>query len=134
VLPITYAWRGAFENDEVNRLHAEAFETGFFDVDWAAQVECYSLGWVVARDEGGTLVGFVNVPWDGGVHAFILDTMVAASARRQRIGVELVRIAADEARQTECEWLHVDFEPHLRDFYFAACGFEPTDAGLIALK
>lgn len=30
--------------------------------------------------------------------------------------------------------LHVDFDPHLRAFYFDACGFRPTDAGLIPLK
>jgi hypothetical protein len=33
----------------------------------------------------------------------------------------------------KCEWLHVDFEDHLRPFYLASCGFRPTDAGLIAL-
>jgi hypothetical protein len=27
----------------------------------------------------------------------------------------------------------VDFEHHLRSFYFDACGFNPTDAGLIEL-
>ena len=27
----------------------------------------------------------------------------------------------------------VDFDPHLREFYWNACQFEPTDAGLIAL-
>jgi len=33
-----------------------------------------------------------------------------------------------------CEWLHVDFDDDLRRFYFDACGFSPTDAGLIALR
>jgi hypothetical protein len=28
---------------------------------------------------------------------------------------------------------HVDFEPDLAAFYFDACGFRPTDAGLIHL-
>jgi hypothetical protein len=37
----------------------------------------------------------VNVPWDGGVHAFIVE---------------------------------------LRPFYFEACGFEPVNASLIALR
>ncbi|MDP9242624.1 MAG: hypothetical protein M3O84_05550 [Actinomycetota bacterium] len=32
-----------------------------------------------------------------------------------------------------CEWLHVDFDDHLRSFHFDACGFTPTNAGLIAL-
>ena len=39
-------------------------------------LEGHSLGWVVAREDG-SLVGFVNVLWDGLVHAWIQDTMVA---------------------------------------------------------
>jgi len=73
------------------------------------------------------------VPWDGGVHAFILDTLVGERARHHGVGTRLVAIAAGEARAAGCEWLHVDFEDHLRPFYFASCGFTPTDAGLIAL-
>jgi predicted N-acetyltransferase YhbS len=75
----------------------------------------------------------VNVAWDGAVHAFILDTMVAIGARRHGIGAELVAVAVTEARAAGCEWLHVDFEDHLRAFYFEGCGFEPTNAGLIKL-
>ena len=37
------------------------------------------------------------------------------------------------ARAARCEWLHTDFEDHLRSFYFDACGFVPTNAGLIEL-
>jgi hypothetical protein len=47
----------------------------------------------VCARQGRELVGFVNVAWDGVVHAFVLDTMVA----------------------------------------FDACGFVPTNAGLIEL-
>jgi GNAT superfamily N-acetyltransferase len=132
---ITYEWRGRFRNDEVNELHAEAFETRVFDGsewDWREQVERYSLGWVVARDDG-RLVGFVNVPWDGLVHAWIQDTMVAERARHRGIGTELVAVAVREARRAGCEWLHVDFDDHLRPFYFEACGFTPTNGGLINL-
>jgi GNAT superfamily N-acetyltransferase len=130
---ITYEWRGAFANDEVNRLHAEAFEHRLVADDWEGQVRRHSLGWVCARDAGG-LVGFVNVPWDGGVHAFVLDTMVARRAARRGIGKRLVAIAVEQARAASCEWLHVDFEDELRPFYFGACGFTPTNAGLIALR
>jgi GNAT superfamily N-acetyltransferase len=131
---IDYAWRGPFDNAEVNVLHAEAFEHRVLDGDdWVGQVERHSLGWVTAR-RNGALVGFVNVAWDGGVHAFVLDTMTAAAARRQGIGARLVAVAVEQARAAGCEWLHVDFEPHRRDFYFGACGFTPTDAGLVALK
>jgi ribosomal protein S18 acetylase RimI-like enzyme len=129
---VTHAWRGAFENAELNQLHAEAFGHRLLEDDWLGQVQRHSLGWVVAR-EAGTLVGFVNVPWDGGVHAFVMDTIVPRTARRNGIGRELVAIAEREARAAGCEWLHVDFDEELASFYVEACGFRPTPAGLIAL-
>lgn len=64
----TYTWRGEFENEALNALHAEGF----------------------------------GHPAEG-------------------------------ARAAGCEWLHVDLEEHLRPFYAEACGFRPTEAGLIAL-
>ena len=130
---ITYEWHGDFANDEINRLHAEAFGTEVFDDwDWRAQVAGHSLGWVVAR-EGKALVGFVNVVWDGLVHAWIQDTMVGFGARHRGVGTELVARATSAARAAGCEYLHVDFDDHLRAFYFDACGFRPTNAGLIEL-
>ncbi len=129
---ITYRWRGEFENAEVNTLHAEGFGHSLLTDDWKGQVERHSLGWVCARD-GDALVGFVNVPWDGGTHAFILDTLVAARLRRQGIGARMIAIAVDEVRAAGCEWLHVDFDDDLRTFYFDSCGFVPTNAGVIAL-
>jgi GNAT superfamily N-acetyltransferase len=77
--------------------------------------------------------GFVNVAWDGGVHAFILDTLVAVRVRRRGIGTRLIATAAGHARAAGCEWLHVDSDDHLTAFYIQACGFTPTSAGLIAL-
>jgi GNAT superfamily N-acetyltransferase len=134
-MTVAYGWRGAFESSEANVLHAAAFDHPVLadeEWDWKVQVERHSLGWVCARDRG-TLVGFVNVAWDGAVHAFVLDTMVATSHRRRGIGTELVAVAVRQAREAGCEWLHVDFEDRLRDFYFEGCGFEPTNAGLISL-
>jgi len=128
--PVRYQWRAPFGDAEVEALHAEAF--GPAAGDWWARVNRHSLGWVCAR-AGGTLVGFVNVAWDGAAHAFILDTVVARPLRRQGAGARLVEVAAAEARAAGCAWLHVDFEDHLQDFYFGACGFTPTHAGLIAL-
>lgn len=129
---ITYEWRGEFDNRALNVLHAEGFGHPVRD-DWWGRVNRHSLGWVCAWD-GSELVGFVNVSWDGGVHAFILDTVVATKARRQGVGTMLVRVAAEQARAAGCEWLHVDFEEHLRPYYFDGCGFSPTKAGLIQLK
>ncbi|HEV2377445.1 MAG TPA: GNAT family N-acetyltransferase [Streptosporangiaceae bacterium] len=127
-----YEWRGQFTNSALNALHAAGFGHQVLDEDWWSQVNQHSLGWVCAWN-GHDLVGFVNVAWDGGVHAFILDTVVAARTRRQDIGTRLVAVATEHARAAGCEWLHVDFEDHLRPFYFGSCGFEPTNAGLIAL-
>ena len=129
---ITYEWRGEFENAAVNALHAEGFGHRVGDVDWHARVHRHSLGWVCAR-EAGALVGFVNVAWDGGVHAFVLDTVVDGRARRRGVGTGLIQAAVRHVRAAGCEWLHVDFEDHLQSFYFDACGFKPTTAGLIAL-
>jgi GNAT superfamily N-acetyltransferase len=125
-------WRGSFDDAEVNELHAAAFGHGVLDDDRVGQIERHSLGWVCARD-GDELVGFVNVAWDGGVHAFVLDTIVAARAGRRGIGTRLVAAAVEGARAAGCELLHVDFEDHLRAFYLDACGFAPTSAGLIRL-
>lgn len=129
----TFEWRGPFTNDEVNALHADAFDHRPFDDDWQAQLDRHSVGWVTARADGD-LVGFVNVVWDGLVHAFIQDTVVAGRAQRQGVGVRLIAVARENARAAGCEWLHVDFDDHLRSFYFDACGFTPTNAGLIQLK
>jgi N-acetylglutamate synthase-like GNAT family acetyltransferase len=130
---LTYEWRGAFESREVEELHAEAFKRdAAFEFDWVKQVHEHSLGWVCARD-GADLVGFVNVAWDGAGHAFILDTIVTGRVARQGVGTTLVAVATSHAREADCEWLHVDFEDHLRSFYFDACGFTPTNAGLIRL-
>jgi GNAT superfamily N-acetyltransferase len=130
---IAYEWRGRFSNDEVNALHAEGFGHPVLADDWRAQVLRHSLGWVCAR-EGSQFVGFVNVAWDGGVHAFVLDTMVAAVGRRRGVGTRLVAIAVDNARAAGCEWLHVDFTDDLGPFYVTSCGFRPAPAGLIALR
>jgi ribosomal protein S18 acetylase RimI-like enzyme len=129
---IDYVWRGAFDNAELNTLHAEAFVHAVRDDDWRDQAERHSMGWVCAR-ASGELVGWVNVAWDGATHAFVLDTIVAVRARRRGIGVAMVGMAVEQARMAGCEWLHVDFDDELEPFYVEACGFTPTPAGLIAL-
>jgi GNAT superfamily N-acetyltransferase len=50
--------------------------------------------------------------------------------RRRGIATALVRLVTDAARGAE--WLHVDYEPHLDEFY-RRCGFAPTKAGLMRL-
>jgi ribosomal protein S18 acetylase RimI-like enzyme len=91
-----------------------------------------SLAHVGAYD-AQTLVGFVNVAWDGGIHAFIIDTSVDPDFRRQGIATKMLKQAEEAARVRGADWLHVDYEAHLASLY-ESCGFRPTQAGLIALR
>lgn len=129
---VSYEWRGPVGNDELSALHAAGFGQPAREHDWQAQLR-HSLGWVCARDDAG-LAGFVNVAWDGGSHAFLLDTVVAPRLRHQGAGTRLVAVAAEQARAAGCTWLHVDFEPGLGPFYWDSCGFHPTSAGLLPLR
>ncbi len=129
---IEYGWRGQIDNDALNRLHADAFGHGLYGDDWRTQTARHSLGWVTAYD-GDRLVGFLNVPWDGGVHAWLQDVIVASTDRRRGIGRAMVALATENSRTAGCEWLHVDFDEEHREFYVGACGFTPSGAGLIEL-
>jgi len=95
------------------------------------QVLARSLAYCAAFD-GDALVGYLDVAWDGGVHAFLLDPTVHPMRRRQGLGLALVRAAVDASTERGATWLHVDYEPALASFY-AAAGFRPTEAGLIRL-
>jgi GNAT superfamily N-acetyltransferase len=128
---ITYRWRGPLTDAElVELVHAHG---GNAEAGWWDRIRPHSLGWVTARDAGGNVVGFVNVASDGGDHAFLIDTKTHGAQQRKGIGTRIVHFAAKHAQAAGCEWLHVDFAPHLASFYFDACGFRPTDAGLIHL-
>ena len=129
---IELEWRGEISDAELVALtqsHGGRAEAGWWD-----RIRPYSLGWVTARLRDGGAAGFVNVAWDGGNHAFLIDTKVRGDLQRRGVGTELVRVAARHARRAGCEWLHVDFDERLRAFYFDACGFTSTNAGLIALR
>jgi len=128
---LEFAWRGDATDDELVTLTQS--HDGNAQPGWWDRVRPNSLGWVTARSVDGALVGFVNVAWDGGDHAFLIDTAVRPDHQRRGVGTELVRIAAVHAKDAGCEWLEVDFDESLAPFYIAACGFEPTAAGLIHL-
>jgi GNAT superfamily N-acetyltransferase len=128
---VSYEWRGPLTDAEMVELvdsHGGRSESGWWD-----RIRPYSLGWVTARGGDGVLLGFVNVAWDGGDHAFLIDTKTRGTHQRRGIGTTLVKVAAQHAKDAGCEWLHVDYEPELSAFYVDACGFAPTDAGLIHL-
>jgi GNAT superfamily N-acetyltransferase len=122
--------RPPVDNDMLNALFAAAWEQHrSFDFE---PILRHSLLYVCAY-HADTLIAFVNVAWDGGIHAFLLDTTVHPTYQKRGIGIMLVQAAVNEARTHGIEWIHVDFEPHLAHFY-ARCGFRPTQAGLIHLE
>lgn len=128
---IRLAWRGNLTDDELVTLtqsHGGTPQAGWWD-----RIRPHSLGWVTARLDDGTLIGFVNVAWDGCDHSFLIDTKVRPDQQRRGIGAELVRIAAWHAKEAGCHWMEVDFEEDLAPFYYDACGFAPTRAGLLRL-
>jgi ribosomal protein S18 acetylase RimI-like enzyme len=119
----------ALSPDQLDALWRSAW--GAAAGEYTQRVLPRSLAYLGAFDTD-RLVGFVNVGWDGGVHAFVLGTCVHADFQRRGIATMLVRRAAEVAKDRGADWLHVDFEPHLEGFC-RACGFRPTAAGLIDL-
>ena len=128
---ITYKTNPSLASAELNELFSagrDAPETS----DWSSVLR-HSLAVICAYDEE-RLVGFVHIAWDGRDHAFVLDPRVHPDLRHQGIGAELVRRSVEAARAAGCETLHADFRDELAAFYFGACRFRPTMAGLISLS
>jgi GNAT superfamily N-acetyltransferase len=129
---VDHRWRADISDADVNgltRSYGGQAEDGWWD-----RIRPHSLGWATAHLRDGTPVGFANVAWDGGDHAFLLDPKVRLDHQRRGIATELVALCARHAADAGCEWLHVDFRDELAPFYFEACGFRPTAAGLRRLR
>jgi len=126
--------RPAFPVDDaaLSALHDRAFGSPGPVLPWRERLHRHSIARVGAFEDD-RLVGFVHAVGDGGLHAFLLDTVVDPAVQRRGVGAALVGRLVDEVRATGCEWLHADFEPHLAAFYEDACGFRPTRAGLLHL-
>lgn len=127
---IIYRVNPAITNDELNSLFAASWQN-HQPTDFRPVLE-RSLAFVCAY-HSERLIGFVYLAWDGGTHAFVLDTTVHPGFRRHGVGTKLMEHAAIAAKRRGIEWIHVDYEPHLQDFY-ARCGFKNTTAGLINLQ
>ena len=134
---VSFSLSPAVSNGELNALFASAWsheppheQSEVEGRDFGPMLE-RSLAYACAHC-AEQLVGFVNLAWDGGAHAFISEAVVHRDFQRRGIGSRLVRQVIESARQTKVEWVHVDFEPHLRPFY-ERCGFGFTNAGLIKL-
>lgn len=127
---VDFVIRPPVTNEALNALFAASWPN-HTDRDLTHPLS-YSLTYICAY-HAGQLVGFANVAWDGDQHAFLLNPTVHPDLRHQSIGSELIRRAANEARDRGVEWLHVDYEPALEPFY-QHCGFRHTAAGLMRLQ
>ena len=110
-------------------LHAAAFDETPRLRPWGAQLARHSLTWVGAFD-ADRMIGFANLAWDGGGHAFLVDVLVTPPRRRHGIGRALVAEAVRLATAAGCSWLHADYAPELAPVFAA---LPPTTAGLARL-
>jgi ribosomal protein S18 acetylase RimI-like enzyme len=127
---VLYRLSPAVDDSELNALFVAAWPS-HARRDFTPVLK-QSLAYICAY-AGARLIGFVNLAWDGGIHAFLLDPTVHPDWQHRGVGRELVRRAAEAARERGLEWLHVDYESQLEAFY-QACGFRPTAAGLLDLR
>ena len=127
---IKYLINPSIRNEQLNDLFAISW-IHFVRKDFS-KILGKSLTYVCAFNED-QLIGFVNIAWDGDLHAFLLDTTVHPAFRKQGIGTQLVLTGIEEARKRNIEWIHVDYELKLDPFY-KQCGFKETKAGLLNLK
>ena len=130
-MAIEYRVNPSVSNAELDQLYVSSWPNHRPPYDFGPELE-RSLAFVCAYD-ADELIGFVRLAWDGSVHAFLLEPTVRPDYRRRGIGRSLVEQAVTVARERGMEWVHVDYEPHLSAFY-RACGFIPTEAGLIRLR
>lgn len=124
---VDYRHRSPVDHTELQRLFELAWGSGKTDF---RPVLARSFTWVTAY-AGAVLIGFVNVAWDGGVHFFLLDTTVHPDWQRRGVGTRLVREAIADCRGAG-EWVHVDFDSELLEFY-RRCGFRDSHAGVLSV-
>ena len=130
-MTIEYRANPSVTNAELDRLYEVSWPNHHPPYDFGPELE-RALAYVCAYDSD-SLIGFVRLAWDGGIHTFLLEPTVHPDYRRRGIGRSLVQQAVEVARERKMDWVHVDYEPHLGEFY-RGCGFIPTEAGLIRLR
>src|SRR4029453_2869609 len=78
--------RFPIDDQVLSDLHGRAFgNRNSGPQPWAQRLEHHSLTWIGAF-RNDTLIGFVHACWDGGSHAFLLDTIVDTTHRRHGVG------------------------------------------------
>jgi ribosomal protein S18 acetylase RimI-like enzyme len=89
-------------DEELSHLHDSAFGSAGPVLPWSDRLARFSVSWVGAF-EGPRLVGFVHAVWDGGHHAFLLDTAVRPECQRRGVGRALVERLVTDVKKAGCE-------------------------------
>ena len=94
-MPIDYRLKSPLDSEALNALYAVSWPNHtHFEFE---PVFSRAVAYLLAYDQE-RLVGSVYVAWDGAQHAFLLEPTVHPDYRHQGIGKELVRRAANAAR------------------------------------
>ncbi|MET4093791.1 hypothetical protein [Arthrobacter sp. UYCu712] len=74
-MTVTWEWRGAIRNDEINQLHAEGFNHGLSGDDWTDLLSRLSLGCVAVATEEARKAGceWLHVDLDDHLKSFYFD-------------------------------------------------------------
>lgn len=127
---ITFLVKPEVTNDQLNTLFSNAWSDHTY-TDFSSNIK-HCLFYICGFSDE-ELIGYVVVAWDGGKHGFLLDTTIHKNFQHRGIGSMLVKQAIKSAQEYGLKWLHVDYEPHLQNFY-GQCGFFHTEAGLVDLQ
>ena len=128
--PIEYRVRPSLTNDDLNGLFGRAYNKTM-SVDFQRILD-QSLTWVAGYD-GHTLRAWVNVAWDGFVHAFLVDR-TAADDPDGAIRSELVREAIEAVRRDHPTVfkVHTDCRPD-EIAWLGELGLQELPGGIVIL-
>lgn len=92
-----------------------------------------SLAYVIVRDEGGNLIGYCNLAWDGGRHATIFDLNVHPDHRNKDFVFLMLEELLEVAKNTpSLRFLHADFNKS-RTKIAEKYGFDIINGGIMYL-
>lgn len=121
---------GKIDAVELNKL-LSSMGWGIKELDKLENSLKLSWGWITARDENNSLIGFVQILSDGIKHAYILRLLVHKEYQGQGIGTKIV--------ENMLQWLKENkFNPVLitkpeEEVFYNKFGFDRSSNGFIPM-
>lgn len=127
---LEYRTRPALTNEDLNGLFGRAYNKTM-SVDFQ-RILNQSLTWVAGYDEHG-LRAWINVAWDGFVHAFLVDR-TAADDSDGAIRSELVRVAIEAIRRDHPTVLKIHTDCRSDEtLWLGGLGLQELPGGIVVL-